>query len=335
MSDTAIQWSDAVWNPVVGCSPVSEGCRNCYAAREAVRLAGNPNPKVSGPYKGTSEMRGAGAKRRAVFTGRVNTLWGRLDQPLRWRRPRRVFVNSMSDLFHEDVDFKFIAAVFGVMRHAHRHTFQVLTKRPERAVEWFRWMGSLVGTDSVSGRRLEMECDPVLGCEIQMGRHGVIAPSYDPRALPYRWPLPNVWIGTSVEDQAAADERIPHLLRTPAAVRFLSCEPLIGPVDLNRVIRLGYVPKRPGLLPGLHWIIAGGESGPGARPCDVAWIRSLVEQCRAAGVAAFVKQLGARPWAYGTTTKDGLRKIRDRKGGDPDEWPSDLRIREFPEVARG
>lgn len=146
-----------------------------------------------------------------------------------------------------------------------------------------------------------------------------------------RWPLPNVWLGVSVENQEAADERIPLLLQTPAAVRFLSCEPLLERVDLNRVPRLSH-PCAPSLNGrGIGWVIVGGESGPGARPCELAWIRSIVDQCRAAGVPAFVKQLGATPIRQ--TEDDQLWHIeRDRKGGDMNEWPPDLRVREFPEA---
>lgn len=313
-----IEWTDATWNPVVGCSPVSEGCRNCYAAKEAIRLGGNPNPKIGALYAGTSEMRGTGSKRRAVFTGKVNMVPERLDQPLRWRKPRRVFVNSMSDLFHESVPFEFIDRVFAVMALATQHTFQILTKRPERMAEYLN--GDAFGRWCEIARTLD-------------------AP-HSTRNADY--PLPNVWLGTSVEDQAAADERIPHLLRTPAAVRFLSCEPLIGPVDLNKGLNLGILfqdgTRWGGSKPILDWIIVGGESGPGARPCELSWIRSLVEQCQGAGVPVFVKQLGARPmtdrWDF-TGREPGSIPValRDRKGGDPAEWPEDLRVREYPVTA--
>jgi len=334
---TAIQWTDATWNPVVGCSPVSEGCRNCYAARHALRLAGNPSDAIRRAYEGTAEMRGAGRYRRAVFTGRVNLIKDRLEEPLRWRKPRRVFVNSMSDLFHEAVPVDFVAWVFGVMAVSAQHVFQVLTKRPDR-------MARVLAEELPRHVAETWPGDSALSLALEVGD----------------WPLPNVWVGTSVEDQDAADERIPHLLRTPAAVRFLSCEPLLGPVDLRAFLR-----DKSGLI---HWVIVGGESGPGARPCDISWIRSVVEQCRAAGVPVFVKQVGAFPYEscraeggvqgtaealakFGTPhpqrawfgdgwtlthTPDGEsrwirhHRLRDSKGGDPAEWPEDLRVREFP-----
>lgn len=304
---SAIQWTDETWNPTTGCSPVSEGCRNCYAAREAIRLGGNPNPKVSDAYQGTAEMRGSGISRRAVFTGTVHMHENRLDQPLRWRKPRRVFVDSMSDLFHEAVHRDFLLRVWGVMAQTPRHTYQILTKRPDR-------MARLLGE--------------------------WMQPALTVAMVNHVWPLPNVWLGTSVEDQAAADERVPHLLQTPAAVRFLSCEPLLGPVRLDAptrhetevAMRAGFGAShaaRP--IDGIHWVIVGGESGPGARPCNVQWIRDIVRQCRLDGVPAFVKQLGALPYF----THGRYSDLRDRKGGDPSEWPADLRVREFPEVGRG
>jgi protein gp37 len=330
-ANTKIEWTNQTWNPLAGCSPVSEGCRNCYAAKEAVRLAGNPNEKISGKYEGTAEMRGAGDKRRAVFTGRVNLAEDVLEQPSRWRKPRLVFVNSMSDLFHESVPDEFIARVFGVMRLASEHTFQVLTKRPERMADFLSgcrdWEGWITHNGAPPGAYHRPECDGP--------NEGIVVGDRD------NWPLPNVWLGTSVENQGAADERIPHLLRTPAAVCFLSCEPLLGPVNLTEWIgaidhcgscgaehpyrtsdedecpscrddnclittwgaaeaerlRTGerWQPDCPdvdGPWQDLHWVITGGESGPNARPMHPDWARSLRDQCQAAGVAFFFKQWG-------------------------------------------
>ena len=256
---TKIQWTEDTWNPVIGCTPVSEGCRNCYAAGDALRMGYNPRTAY---YEGIATRTATG---RAVFTGLVKCLEDRLDQPSKWRDPRLVFVNSMSDLFHRDVPGSFIRRVFDTMAECPRHTFQVLTKRPERMLE----------------------------------------------LLSAHTPLPNVWIGVSAEDQGAADHRIPLLLRTPAAVRFVSAEPLIGPVDLTPY------------LGGLGWVIVGGESGSRARPCDPAWLRNVVRQCAGAAVPCFVKQVGTRPV--------GIR-VTDPKGGDPTEWPEDLRVREWPEA---
>jgi protein gp37 len=212
--------------------------------------------------------------------------------------------------------------VFGVMACVDRHTFQVLTKRSQRMREWFSWIAH----------------DPDW-CRIALHQHTGLA-----GMRPWEWPLKNVWLGVSAEDQQRANERIPDLLATPAAVRFVSAEPLIGPIDLSRVrpdpvpidalTGRWSVPARDGSTqePRLHWIIVGGESGPGARPCAMEWIERIVEQCRAAGVACFVKQLGKR--VTGRDCEHGRRGescgFVDRKGGDPAEWPADLRVREFP-----
>jgi len=243
-----IEWTDETWNPVTGCTKVSPGCKHCYAERMATRLRGRHGYPEDDPF-------------------RVTLHPDRLDQPLRWRQPRRVFVCSMSDLFHPDVPDEYIRSVFVSMETSHKHTFQVLTKRPERMAgflqDWWS-MTSPYGEDSYG-------------------------------------PAPNVWLGTSVEDQERADERIPHLLKTPAAVRFLSCEPLLGPVALSN-----WLPPRPPAYPGypqeadlagphLNWVIVGGESGPGARPMNPDWARSIRDQCQAVGVPFFFKQHGA--WA--------------------------------------
>jgi protein gp37 len=305
---SAIEWTDASWNPVRGCSRVSEGCRHCYAEGVAARFS-----KPGAPYEGLARFTPQGPR----WTGKIRLVPELLEQPLRWRKPRRVFVNSMSDLFHEDVPDSFIDAVFLTMIAAPQHTFQILTKRAARMRRWFeaRWSG-------VESVRIA-----------------------SPRKTPERpWPLPNVWLGVSVEDQAAADERIPELLAAPAAVRFLSCEPLLGPVDLDglSVPRPGgewrFSALRPDTDPGddecfrgarVDWVIVGGESGFRARPLEVEWARSIVEQCRAAGVPAFVKQLGA---AWASAEARGPAGFTDPKGGDPEEWPEDLRVREWPEV---
>jgi len=302
---TAIEWSDATWNPTRGCTKVSAGCKNCYAEAFAERFRG---------VKGHAYEQG--------FDMRL--VPEALNLPLRWKKPRRVFVNSMSDLFHEDVPDGFVADVFNVMKAAPRHTFQVLTKRSARMSDFVRrWTGATL-------------------------------------------PLPSVWLGVSCEDQAAADERIPHLLATPAAVRFVSCEPLLAPVDLTRIyghVNIGgsadlcvdalagrYAAAWSGretrtdrplsdLGAGrIDWVIVGGESGPKARPCRIEWIRSILAQCKAAGTAAFCKQLGSCPRSasdvFGERQEDvggaWEHHVRDRKGGDPAEWPEDLRVREMP-----
>lgn len=306
MSATKIEWSEVTWNPTTGCDRVSAGCDHCYALTLARRLKAmgsakyqrDGDPRTSGPGFGITEHPDV------------------LELPLRWRKPRRIFVNSTSDLFHKGVSDEFIARVFAVMAVTPQHTFQVLTKRHGRmrallSSETFRHEVALYVR-----HRDELYSRELVG-----------------------WPLPNVWCGVSVEDQRWADVRIPALLDTPAAVRFISAEPLLGPVDLgtldtrdgvidalvgngDHVRRDGgeltsWVNPRP--LPRLDWVIVGGESGPGARRMDLGWARQIVELCWAADVPVFVKQLGST---------HGLRK-----GGDMDTWPEDLRVREFPAVA--
>jgi protein gp37 len=226
-----------------------------------------------------------------------------LDLPLRWRKPRKVFVNSMSDLFHADVPTAFIGAVFDVMRRTPQHTYQILTKRHAR-------MRSLARTATFGEG----------------------------------WPLPNVWLGVSIEDQHWADIRIPALLDTPAAVRFVSAEPLLGPIRLPFVEEYdgctcgtgpagyyGLHERGCGTEPGpawdrLHWVIVGGESGPGARPMELSWARSLIRQCQEAGTAVFMKQVGSVAAA-------NLGLLADSKGGNWETWPPDLCVREFPRAA--
>lgn len=314
---TKIEWTDETWNPLRGCSRVSEGCRNCYAEKVAFRFSG---PGM--PYEGLAARHPSGEGR---WTGKVRLVESALDKPLRWRKPRRVFVNSMSDLFHEAVPDAWIDRVFAVMALAPRHTFQVLTKRP--------------------GRMRAYLSDPEARHRVMLaggGTWGVGKPWGG-------WPLPNVWLGVSAEDQPTWDARVAQLAKTPAAVRFVSLEPMLAGVDCGlqrnvpgqRMLRW----HRP-LSRYIDWIIVGGESGPGARPCDVAWIRSLVAQASIAGTACFVKQLGA----CAADPRNGLAgsqldippeaiplvstRLRDRKGGDWTEWPADLRVREFPEVSR-
>jgi len=210
---STIEWTESTWNPVTGCSKVSPGCAHCYAETFAERFRGIPNH----PYEQGFDLK----------------LWpDRLDLPLKWKRPRLIFVNSMSDLFHEQVPVDFIKAVFDTMVAAHRHTFQVLTKRSQRA-----------------------------------------------RALAEQLPWPrNIWLGVSVENQYWTS-RVAHLARVPAAVRFLSCEPLLGELDLK--------------LMGIDWVIVGGESGHRARPMQADWARRVRDQCLQAGVPFFFKQWGA------------------------------------------
>jgi protein gp37 len=244
MSDkTAIGWTDATWNPVTGCSKVSPGCEHCYAEAVSHRFGWTTQPWT---------LRNAAAN--------VQLHPERLMHPLRWQAPRKVFVNSMSDLFHPAVPDAFLNEVFAVMAEASHHIFQVLTKRPERMRDFMQ--------------------------DVWTGQHE---------------PLPNVWLGVSCEDQRRADERIPLLLQTPAVVRFLSCEPLLGPVDLTALpvplpgpghdtVPVNVLHRTSVFAPKIHWVIVGAESGPGARPMDDGWVRSLRDQCQGANVPFFFKQ---------------------------------------------
>ena len=318
---TSIQWTDATWNPLRGCSRISPGCTHCYAERIAARFSGPGRP-----FDGLASMMPGGPR----WTGRVRLVPRAMTQPLRWRRPRRIFVNSVSDLFHESLTNEQIALLFAAMAVAPQHTFQVLTKRARRMRKWFQW-AERFAPDAGGAGPLRAIWEAI-ACDSE----GAWPETWDTEEGPpvgNAWPLPNVWLGVSVEDQQRADERIPELLSVPAAVRFLSCEPLLGPVEI-------------GSGRGIDWVIVGGESGHGARPFDLAWARSLVAQCKAADVALFVKQLGA----CACDAENGLagalldvhpdaaalvsQRLHDRSGADPSEWPEDLRVREFPGVQR-
>jgi protein gp37 len=263
MSDkSAIEWTNSTWNPVSGCTKVSPGCDHCYAETMHERFHG----------KGSFAT--------------VTTHPDRLDLPLRWRKPRRIFVNSMSDLFHKDVPDQYIAHVFAVMALAQRHTFQVLTKRHARTRSLLSrpdWRDMVLDR---AVEHLELNADAI---------------DYLERLL---WPLPNVWLGVSVENQQWADTRIPALLDTPAAVRWISAEPLLGPIDIaeaTRDRRFSCHACEFGMegdcnahrVERLDWVVVGGESGPGARPMAPNWARSIRQQCDRAGVPFLFKQWGA------------------------------------------
>lgn len=292
MADTSIEWTQKVWNPIVGCSIHSPGCKNCYAMRMAWRLQGMAaagNASLA-HYAGTVEQSKAGP----VWTGKLSVASDDvLTAPLRRKVPTTYFVNSMSDLFHADVPDEVIDRVFAAMALCPQHTFQVLTKRSDRMREHM--------THHLTGLRIRTEMQKLLSQAV----------------IHMNWPLPNVWLGVSVEDQKRADERVPDLLATPAAIRWLSCEPLLGPVELGAVpmptgtevcdcsnhrptfdALNGSVycegccegPER--FDTGLDWIVVGGESGKGARPMHPKWARSLRDQCTEADVPFFFKQFG-------------------------------------------
>lgn len=323
-TNSRIEWTDASWNPIRArdrvtgkfgwhCERYSPGCTNCYAETFNGRML--PNGGTGFEY-----VRGSRDRVETFVDDAV------LAQPLRWRKAKRVFVCSMTDLFGEWVTDEQIDSVFAVMAWTPRHTFQVLTKRPERMRAWIRDTQTNV---------IER------GGWFRNPENGGRSPGRNTKNPTARgtWPLPNVWLGVSVEDQKRADERIPVLMDTPAAVHFLSVEPLLEEVDLQ---------FDAGFENGLHWVdaprpdwvIVGGESGPGARVCHVDWIRSIVQQCKAASVACFLKQLGAEPHANtppavlrpGGPATYAFYAGKDRKGGDIAAWPEDLRVRQFPAV---
>jgi len=278
MGETEISWTHRPgtvgrsWNPGQGCSRVSAGCMRCYAERLAARFA------ERGWSQGLIDLR----------TGKWNVVVRlvphKLAEPLSWRQPSTVFVNSMTDMFHEGYTNEEIAAVFGVMAATPQHTYQMLTKRAHRMREWFEWIARFdcTAANACIGAGEGMIQDSVGRLTARMtGHYGHIP-----------WPLRNVWLGVSVENQVAADERIQPLLATPAVVRFLSCEPLLDRLDLGWYLDRQLSNQHGDPLPttNLSWIIAGCESGPRARPCQVEWLRLLRDQCADARVPFFLKQ---------------------------------------------
>ena len=340
---TGISWTDATWNPIAGCSVISPGCTNCYAMAMAARIERmNAGDRAGGLRMRDGKMQEAPlthyagltqpSKSGPVWTGKVaQAPEYTLTQPLRWKKPRRIFVNSMSDLFHESVPDEWIDHIFAVMALA-PHTFQVLTKRPKRMREY-------CSNPKAVRRIYEAVCDIAIkeDVDVLLCAPGIETPLPGPRVYLDTWPLPNVWLGVTAEDQTRADERIPDLLETPAAKRFVSIEPMLGPVDLTNIeingdavldalappswqelwdqfwspeatgVSLdeaiegycdegGVYPPNDARPPSLDWVIVGGESGPNARPMHPAWPRALRDQCAAAAVPFFFKQHGEWLW---------------------------------------
>lgn len=305
---TKIQWTEKTWNPIVGCHRVSPGCINCYAERQVHR-------GMAPQHKGLTVLGTNGPR----WNGKYTIAHNRLDEPLRRKVPTSYFVNSLSDLFYEQLPFELIAAIYGVMAACPQHTFQVLTKRdPRPFFEWAEkgWAGGNVA-------HCVRELERLLSAEA-FGKLRQVR-------IPQTWPLPNVWLGVSVEDQQRADERIPMLLECPAVIRWVSYEPALGPVDWS-----GFLPGQPVRYKAsnvgavLDWVVIGGESGAGARPFDIAWPRHTIEQCKAAGVPVFYKQAGADPWMSLGDGRQAPLNYAARKGDDMEEWSEDLRCREFP-----
>lgn len=330
-TNSAIEWTEATWNALAGCTPNSPGCLNCYAAKMSNRLEAMGQSK----YAGLTVLRN-GVR---TFNGKINFDEAALSIPLKRKKPTMYFVNSMSDLFHEDVPWDYVDKVFAVMALCPQHTFQVLTKRPARMADY---------TDELYiGRRMigpasDGMWSSKLASRLQvMNAFGLKAGGGENQ--PWK-PFPNVWLGCSPVNQKTYDEYRAHMQRVTATVRFYSLEPLLGPIDLgddfwesgNRV----------------EWVIVGGESGPNARPCNIDWVRDIVRQCREADVPVFVKQLGStvvqRCTNCGKMTGNCMGgmvdscgpghaqfaaecfRVHDSKGGDPDEWPEALRVREMP-----
>ena len=288
MGKTKIPWTDRVWNPIRGCSHVSPGCDHCYAERMAARFPWGEKI-ISGGH----------------WNGHVDLLSDKLGDPLRWRTPGCCFVASVSDPFHTEVPFKFLAAMFGVMACAPTQTFQLLTKRPGRMLSFFNWLEdmaissiSVFPYDHLNWRRAHILRSAALNA-------GVNVPTSCADMEDAGWPLPNVWLGVTAEDQQRADERIPMLMLAQAAVRFVSVEPMLGPVSLNSW-----------LTDALHQVIIGCEKGPWNRPMKIEWARALARQADDFGADVFVKQInGPNPGTVLT---------------DPDDFPEDLRTRECP-----
>lgn len=324
-TSSKIEWTESTWSPTTGCTKVSPGCANCYAETLTKRYAGRPG----WPEK---------FERWIPGNDTVVVHPNRLELPLRWKKPRRVFVDSMSDLFHEDVPDEYIDRVFAVMALTPQHTYQVLTKRPARMRGYLtkQWMTIEKATldggpypeayNRVTDAYLEaLKTDSWLTKDPSLLAHVLNAASdwqeehYPEGAGMIRcWPLPNVWLGVTVENQHFAHERIPLLLDTPAAVRFLSCEPLLEPIEIDGYMMTWAGDNEDASLipyarPPIQWVIVGGESGSGHRPFDPDWARSIVAQCREAGVSVFMKQMGGH-----------------HPGSKLEDLPEDLRVREFP-----
>lgn len=325
---TQIEWTNATWNPVRGCSRVSEGCRNCYAEVQAARV--NACQHGSGIPEGSAAYDGLLAK-SGQWNGKIKLVPQALQQPLSWKEPRRIFVNSMSDLFHENVPEKFIDRVFAVMALANHHVFQILTKRPGRMQEYL---------NNFTFDRMIENCMDDEGYS-QIPRHSMqkimhlfgkfpestLYPN-EPRVN--NWPLPNVWLGVSVEDQKTADARIPVLFKVPAAIRWVSIEPLLGSIDLERggwsLLKPLKSPPKRGIEGSLDWVVVGGESGANARPMHPDWVRGLRDQCAAAGVPFFFKQ-------WGEWTQRCLLTIDGKPyGGTMDFLELDPRCEKWPDI---
>ncbi|CAD5984049.1 DUF5131 family protein [Planktothrix agardhii] len=286
---TQISWTDETINPIVGCSRVagSPGCQNCYAASatKTARLQQFPQYQKVSKWNGTVEF-----------------VEKQLEKPYKWKKPKKIFICSMADIFHENVPFNWVEEIFYMIENCPQHTFQILTKRPERMIEFFDWY---------------------------------IARNSD-HSVELQWTMPdNIWLGVSCENQAMADKRIPLLMQIPAKVRFLSCEPLLEPINLSKFLPIewseiaeDWIESWPGIgsysTDYPNWIIVGLESGSNARRCDLQAVHSIINQCQTAKVKVFCKQLGT-VWA-----KESGTYKQDRKGASPELWDKSFNVQEFP-----
>ncbi|WP_100904485.1 DUF5131 family protein [Nostoc flagelliforme] len=301
---TNIEWTDETWNIIVGCSRISSGCQQCYAATAAK----SPRLQQFPQYQAVS-----------IWDGTVQFVESQLIKPLHWKKPKNIFVCSMADLFHENVPFEWIDQVMAVIALCPQHTFQVLTKRPERALEYFSQQSLWVKWYEAAQNFLWDAIGEKFGELINLQQYFIGQP----------FPLPNVWLGASTENQQMANKRIPILLQIPCSVRFLSCEPLLEDIDLRqggaiqKLISDSYEWEL--VNEDIQWIVVGGESGPNSRPCHIEWLESIVQQCQQSNTKVFVKQLGANAIFGGQQFK-----TRNKKGGDIEEFPEYLKVRELP-----
>jgi protein gp37 len=305
------------------CTRISPGCVHCYASTINIRF---------------------GNGLEFVVTNLANIEFfideEILEEPLRRKKPATIFVGDMFDLFHEAIPDEFLDTVFAIAALCQQHTLQFLTKRADRALRYFTQCNGRNGTPMTSTRQNGFLIEREMRIREATARYQAMCgfPSE-----PYSFPLPNVWLGVSVESQKYADERTPLLLQTPAAVRFLSVEPMLEAIDMqpDSIDGMPTVNHLTGAdwcdpaIPGVDWVICGGESGPGARPFNLAWAESILEQCKAAGVAFFMKQVGSRLVLGDITFPNGspgklMLPTKSSKGGDPSEWPEHLRVRQFP-----
>ena len=284
---TTIAWTDETINPIVGCSRISAGCEKCYAetAAKTARLQQFPQYQKVAKWNGTVEF-----------------VEKQLEKPYEWKKSKKIFICSMADIFHENVPFKWVEEIFYMIENCPQHTFQILTKRPERMIEFFDWY---------------------------------IARNSD-HSVELQWTMPdNIWLGVSCENQAMADKRIPLLMQIPAKVRFLSCEPLLEPINLSKFLPIewseiaeDWIESWPGIgsysTDYPNWIIVGLESGSNARRCDLQAVHSIINQCQTAKVKVFCKQLGT-VWA-----KESGTYKQDRKGASPELWDKSFNVQEFP-----